>query len=143
LKGVKFHLYETADGINKANSESIHTLRMWVYCAIYDSSVMSLKTAKAFVGKIIEETRLQRLSYNTDGCHEIFRPVLLKEMQAISFMSKREVRKQLDTTRDLTLANVEFLLAATPSEDDSNSLREARYHQMIRTAQYGALPLEL
>jgi hypothetical protein len=143
LKGVKFHLYETTDGINKANSDSMKTLRMWVYCAVYDTSTMSLKTVKAFMGKIIEKTKVQRTRYNKDGCHESFRSVLLREMQAISCMSKREVRTQLDTIQDLIRANVEILLAATPSEDDSNGLREARYHQMIRTAQYGAMPLQL
>jgi hypothetical protein len=143
LKGIKFHLYESSGGITKADSVSVKTLRVWVYCAVYDSSVMSLKTVKAFVGKIIEKTQLQRLRYNMDGCQDIFRPVLFKEMQAISSMSKREVRRYLDTIRDLVRANVEILLAASPSEDDSNSLREAHYHQMIRTAQYGAVPIEL
>lgn len=143
LKGVKFHLYETADGIDKAYGDSIKNLRRWVYCAIYDSSVMSLKSVKAFLGQIIEKTQLQRMRYTGNGCPEIFRPVLLKEMQAIVFMSKQEVRTHLDTIQDLIRANVEILLAATPSKDDSNSLREARYHQMIRTAQYGAQPLQL
>lgn len=144
LKGVKFHLYETyetADGIDKENGDSIKNIRMWVYCAVYDSSVMSLKTVKAFMGKTIEQTELQRMRYTTDGCHEIFRPALLREMQAMSFMSKQEVRKHLDTIQDKIRANVEILLAATPSEDDSR--HEARYHQMIRTAQYGAMPLHL
>jgi predicted transcriptional regulator len=105
------------------NSDSVKTVRMWVYCAVYDTSVTSLKTVKAFLGRMIEKTRLQRTRYNKDGRHESFRPALLKEMQAISSMSRREARTQLDTIQDLITANIEILLAAKSSEDDSNSLR--------------------
>jgi hypothetical protein len=146
LKGVKFHIYETADDDNNTDDGNNTDLRVWVYCAVYDSSsAMSLKKVKAFIENMIQKTELQR-KLNTgvaSSFHEFAGPIILKEMQAVSSASKKAVREQLDAMQERMRANVKVLLDHDEQlmMTSDAGVREARSLEMMRTAQYGGAAL--
>ena len=109
LRGVKFHVYDkTSDG----------SLHVWIYAAIYDSSLLPVQQVQSFIEKIVGISEMFRetdadWSYGaTLAAQETFAPILLQRMEEVTYLGKLAmVNKDLDQLKSVMARNIELVLS--------------------------------
>lgn len=119
LRGCKFHIYEhdTRDGLLslQERDNDAPQLLMWVFCAVYDATVVTQAQVQAFLQKIVVLTELPRQEdpewrYGYQ-CQTTFAPILQQRMQDITYLAKMvELEQQVEATRTIMERNIELIM---------------------------------
>jgi hypothetical protein len=129
LKGVKFHLYETVPADDDDDDDDEHdegdvtakrlppVTRIWVFCAVYDPSLIDKLPVQSFLEKMIGISELFRetddlwKSGGTLACQNTFAPILLQRMQQVTSLGKMAMlHEQLTMTEQIMSDNIALIL---------------------------------
>ena len=110
LRGCKFHLYEH-------DEDDVQNVRIWVFAAIYDTTLAEQIQVQSFLEKIVALTEIFRedddswRKGDTLACQATFAPILLQRMQEVTYLGKMAMlQERLDNSKQLMSQNVDLLL---------------------------------
>jgi hypothetical protein len=130
VRGVKFHLYEYANGNNSNygsdendrhnnnyNSKVVSTpLRIWVFACVYENQLPTIQ-AQSFIEKMVTITELQREEHDdwksgsTLAAQRSFGPILYQRMQEVQSMGRMAMcHERLDGIKEVMGRNIDLLL---------------------------------
>lgn len=114
LKALKFHMYEHTED---REFEDATEFRVWVVAAVFDPKVIDLRTAKAFIEKIVVITETFRENddtwrYGPEHCiQDAFSPVLQQKMdQATAIGKMANVQDEVDNLKQIMARNIDMIL---------------------------------
>eukprot|EP00980_Cylindrotheca_fusiformis_P029404 scaffold23471_cov141-Cylindrotheca_fusiformis.AAC.1 len=131
LKAIKFHVYEHVE-----NTEyEITEFRLWIVAAVYDPTVIDVRSAKAFIDKIVVITEPfrdddQNWKYGPEYCaQDSFSSVLQQKMSEAAALGKlANVQDEIDSLKQVMSRNIEMILDRGESinqlQKDSKQLNE-------------------
>ena len=140
LRGCKFHIFEH-------DEDEVEKVRIWVFAAVYDSSLVEQLQVQSFLEKIVALTEMFRNNNNdnnnddassenwktggTLSCQPTFAPILLQRMREVTYLGKMAMlQEHLDNSKQIMGDNIDVLLEREDKLRNQLNEKSSALHEM-------------